>query len=83
MKVFKLRINITSTTFEIADAFVEAETLEEAIELFNANPWYYDWDNWETIDSETNGWEVDGNNCDYSHYIDDKGKNNADVQSSD
>ena len=58
-KVFEIRINVTNTTWDSAYAYVEAETEEEAKEMFEANPYNFDWDGWETHDSETRDWEVD------------------------
>ena len=63
MKVFRIELNVTSSCWESAEAFVEAENLKEAIKLFKDNPYDYDWDNWETHDSETRDWEVDEENC--------------------
>jgi DNA-dependent RNA polymerase auxiliary subunit epsilon len=58
-KYFEVKIDITSQTWEIAYAYVEAETEEEARKLFEDNPYDYDWDGWETFDSEIRHWEVD------------------------
>jgi len=58
-KVFEIRINVTSTTWDSAYAYVEAKTEKEAKEMFEANPYNFDWDGWETHDSETRDWEVD------------------------
>lgn len=59
MKVFTFKLDTTSTTWETAEAYVEAETIEEAKKLFNANPYDYDWDNWDTHDSEVTGWNIE------------------------
>ena len=59
MKVFKFEIDATSTTWETAEVYVEAETIEEAKKLFNANPYDYDWDSWDTNDSEVTGWNIE------------------------
>jgi hypothetical protein len=69
MKVFRIEVDITSTAWETANAYVEAETLEEALVLFKANPHNYDWDNWETHDSETQHWEIDEENCKYDEHM--------------
>ena len=66
MKVFRIVLDVVSTSWETADAFVEAETLEEAIKLFKDDPDCYDWDNWETHDSETRSWEVNEEECRYA-----------------
>ena len=58
-KVFKVIIDITSTAWESATAMVEAESEEEARELFEADPWAYDWEDWETHDTETRHWEIE------------------------
>ena len=65
MKVFRIVLDVVSTSWETADAFVEAETLEEAIKLFKDDPDCYDWDNWETTDSEVHSWEVNEEVCRY------------------
>jgi len=67
MKVFRIAVDVVCTTWDSAEAFVEAETLEEALILFKANPYDYDWDNWETHDSETRSWEVNEEACRYFH----------------
>mgnify|MGYP003645914563 CR=1 FL=1 len=59
MKAFLFKLDVTSTAWETAEAYVEAETIEEAKKLFNANPYDYDWDNWDTHDSETQGWNIE------------------------
>tara|TARA_R100000458_G_C8102680_1_gene128731 strand:- start:158 stop:424 length:267 start_codon:yes stop_codon:yes gene_type:complete len=58
-KVFEVIIDITSTAWESATAMVEAESEEEARELFEADPYGYDWEDWETHDSETRHWEIE------------------------
>ena len=59
MKVFEITIDVTSQTWDTCQAYVEAETEEEARKLFEDNPYDYDWDGWETLDSEIRHWEVD------------------------
>ena len=63
MKVFRIEIDVTSTTREECTARVEAETLEEAIEKFEENPDAYDWEDWDWVDSEVRNWEVDEERC--------------------
>ncbi len=58
-KIYLIELNITSTTWETAEAFVEAESEEEARKLFEDDPDAYDWENWETHDSETRSWEIE------------------------
>ena len=58
-KMFEVKINVTSQTWETCYAYVEAETSEEAEELFNDNPNDYDWDDWDHQDSEVQHWEID------------------------
>tara|TARA_Y100000310_G_scaffold226570_1_gene228701 strand:- start:354 stop:572 length:219 start_codon:yes stop_codon:yes gene_type:complete len=58
MKEWIIDIEVVSTAYEAAYAIVEAETLEEALDLFEKDPCNYDWDGWETIDSETNNFRV-------------------------
>ena len=68
-KVFRIALDVVSTYWETVDAFVEAETLEEAIKLFKDDVWpdCYDWDNWETTDREVRSWEVNEEEC--SRYL--------------
>ena len=58
-KMFEVIIDVTSQTWETCYAFVEAETAEEARELFEDNPFSYDWEGWKTHDSEVRHWEID------------------------
>ena len=58
-KIYRVELNITSTTWDSAEAYVEAESEEEARKLFEDDPDGYDWDNWETHDSETRGWGIE------------------------
>ena len=58
-KVFEVTIDVTSQTWETCYAYVEAETAEEARELFDSNPVDYYWDHWKTHDSEVQHWEID------------------------
>ena len=84
MKIFNIALDITSKTYEGASAYVEAETLEEAVKLFEENPYDYDWDDWDTFDSETLSWEVDKERCYYDERETERmEKKNAEVQSND
>lgn len=58
-KMFEIKIDVTSQTWETCYVYVEAETAEEAEDLFHDNPYDYDWDGWETFDSEVQHWEID------------------------
>lgn len=58
-KVFEVNIHVTNTTWDSCQAYVEAETAEEARKLFDDDPWGYDWDNCDTHDTEVTHWEVD------------------------
>ena len=58
MKEYEILIDVNSTTWETCSTWVEANSLKEAIEKFEENPYDFDWDNWETWDSETRHWEV-------------------------
>ena len=59
MKVFRIDIDVTSTTWDTCCCYIEAETEDEARAIFNEDPWAFDWDEWETVDSETKDWTVD------------------------
>lgn len=58
-KIFEVKIDVTSQTWETCYAYVEAETAEEAETLFHDDPAEYDWEGWETFDSEVQHWEID------------------------
>jgi DNA-dependent RNA polymerase auxiliary subunit epsilon len=69
MKVFRFEIHTTSYHWEIVDALVEAESEEEARKLFEKDPWLYDWDNWESCDSELLDWDVNSVEEITTHHI--------------
>ena len=58
-KMFEINIDVVSTSWDSCEVYVEAETAEEARELFENDPYSYDWDNWKTHDTETRSWEID------------------------
>lgn len=77
MKAFRIEIDVTQTTWDTAEAYVEAETEEEARALFEKDPWEYSWDNWDTHDSEVRGWNIESVEFDQwatDHLIEDKKK---------
>jgi len=78
-KFYVVNINITSTTWDSAEAYVEAESEEEARKLFEDDPDVYDWENWETHDSETRSWEIES--VEYDKWLTER--ENAEVQSND
>ena len=67
MKIFRIDIGVTCTTWDTCCAYVEAETEDEAYAIFNKDPFAFDWDHWETIDSETQDWEV--NKVEYDEWM--------------
>mgnify|MGYP003114419461 CR=1 FL=1 len=58
-KVYEIMINATSQCWEQCFVAVEANSAKEAKELFEANPYDYDWEDWHTQDSEMQHWEVE------------------------
>jgi len=58
-KVFEITIEYTESTWGTCYVMVEAETEEEAKKLFEDSPDDYDWNGWETHDSEMRDWNVD------------------------
>ena len=58
MKEYEILIDVTSTTWETCSTWVEANSLKEAIEKFENDPYATDWDGWETWDSDVKYWEV-------------------------
>jgi len=59
MKMFRFDIDTTCTHWETCRVFVEAETEAEAREKFNKDPWAFEWDGWNSIDSDLIDWEID------------------------
>ena len=59
MTEYEIVVDVQSQTWETARIYIEAETKEEALKLFHDDPWEYDWDHWDTHDSEVLNWEVD------------------------
>ena len=80
-KVYRVEINVTSQTWDSAEAFVEAESEEEARKLFEDDPDAYDWENWDTHDSETRSWEID--TVEYDEFQTEWENKNAKVQDND
>jgi hypothetical protein len=85
-KIYRVEIEVVSTTWESAEAFVVAESEEEARKLFEDDPYAYDWDNWETHDSDVRSWEVDS--VEYDEWLTEHERQlteqeNAQVQSND
>jgi len=78
-KFYRVEINVTSTAWESVEAYVEADSEEEARKLFENDPWDYDWDNWETHDSTIRDWEIES--VEYDKWLTDR--ENAKVQSND
>jgi len=58
MKVFRIDIDVSSTTYDTCSAYIEAETEDEAHALFSENPYECEWDDWETVDSEIQDWTI-------------------------
>ena len=66
-QMFELEIDVFSKMWEKVDVLVEAETLEEAIELFHANPYDYAWDSWDIMVSEVVDWYIDREQTESRH----------------
>ena len=82
-KVFEIVIDYHEQVWGSCYATVEAETAEEARELFDNDPWEYDWEGWDHHDSEVSDWEVADVKEDEWSTKKLQEKKNADVQSSD
>ena len=80
-KVYRISIDVTSETWETATAYVEAESKEQAEKLFRDDPGGYDWEDWETHDSETKSWEID--TVEYDKFQTEWENTNAKVQGND
>ena len=80
-KVFEVIINYTENVWGHCYATVEAETVEEARELFEDDPSAYDWEGWDHDSSEVIDWEVADVTEDEWSTKKLQEKKNADVQS--
>ena len=58
VKKYRIDLDVTSTEWSTASAYVEAESEDDAREKFEDNPDGYDWGDWEIEDSEVRGWSV-------------------------
>ena len=66
-KYYRIDINVVSTAWETCDCYIQAESEEEARTLFEAAPYHYEWDNWETQDGELRDWDVE--NVEYDEWM--------------
>ena len=66
-KYYRIDINVTSTAWETAECYIQAESEEEARKIFDADPETNDWDNWEWGDSEIRNWDVE--NVEYDEWM--------------
>ena len=80
-KIYEVIIDVTSQAWETAVAYVEAESEEQARKLFMDDPAGYDWEDWETHDSETQGWEI--RSVEYDEFQTEWENKNAKVQGND
>ena len=80
-KVYQVTIDVTSQAWETAVAYVEAESEEQARKLFTDDPYGYDWEDWETHDSETQSWAID--TIEYDEFQTEWENKNAKVQGND
>ena len=80
-KVYRVNIDVTSQTWETAIAYVEAESEEQARKLFTDDPYDYDWEDWETHDSQTQSWAID--TIEYDEFQTEWENKNAEVQNND
>jgi hypothetical protein len=47
-KIYVLEMKVQSSVIEYCDVPIEAESHEEALRLFDEDPYNYEWTNWET-----------------------------------
>ena len=78
MKVFRIDLDVSSQTYDTCSVYVEAETEDEARALFSENPYDYDWDDWETHDSEIQDWSID--KVEYDEWMTDRRSEDTDAQ---
>ena len=57
-KYYRIDIDVTSTAWETAECYIQAESAEEARKIFDADPETNDWDNWKHYESEIRNWDV-------------------------
>ena len=62
-KIYTIVVDVTSTVREYAQVLVEAESHDQALKLFDEDPYNYEWTNWETphrSEYERLDWEIMG-----------------------
>jgi hypothetical protein len=63
-KYYRIDLDVTSTAWETCSTYIEAESEEEALAIFDKDPDASDWDDWEWNDGQIRGWEVNNVECD-------------------
>jgi DNA-dependent RNA polymerase auxiliary subunit epsilon len=58
-KYYRIDINTTSTTWETCECYIEAESEEEARAKLEADPYGYEWDNWDGREDELRSWDIE------------------------
>lgn len=70
-KEFRISIDLVEQAYVSCSAVVPADSLEDAIKIFEKDPNSFDWEGWHHHDSELIGWEIDEDNCEMVHCPDD------------
>jgi hypothetical protein len=70
-KEYKISIDVTERVINYCEAIVPADSLEDAIKIFEKDPHSFEWEGWTTVDGEVLNWEIDEDNCEMVHCPDD------------
>ena len=70
-KEFRISIDVTERALLSCDVIVPADSLEEAIKVFESDPHSFAWEGWNTFDSEVLDWSINEDNCQMVHCPDD------------
>ena len=70
-KEFRISIDLVEQACVSCSAVVPADSLEDAIKIFEKDPHSFDWEGWTHHDGEVIGWQIDEDNCEMVHCPDD------------
>ena len=82
-KIYVLEMKVQSSVIEYCDVPIEAESHEEALRLFDEDPYNHEWTNWETsprYESEVLDYEIIDSRIE-SKYVDKWGESPKEVSS--
>ncbi len=70
-KEFRISVDVTERALLSCDVIVPADSLEDAIKIFENDPFSFVWEGFRTYDSEVLYWDIDEDNCEMVHCPDD------------